>query len=58
VLVFLLLLFFRMKYLMNSEHFSDRIFTQKISRFIFSDRNTISDEIVELNSVWNLILVS
>jgi hypothetical protein len=49
--VFLLLLFFRMEYLKNSEHFYfPRNFYSEISRFIFSEY-TISDEIIELNSV-------
>jgi hypothetical protein len=53
--VFLLLLFFRMEYLMNSEHFYFPV------EFLLRKRRleyTITDEIIELNSVWNRILVS
>jgi hypothetical protein len=38
--VLVLLLFFRMEYLMNSEHFYfPTVFTTEIRCFIFSDRN-------------------
>jgi hypothetical protein len=43
---------------MNSEHlFSGGIFTQKLV-VLFSGISGIYDEIIELNSVWNRILVS
>jgi hypothetical protein len=56
--VFLLLLFFRMKYLMNSEHlyFPDGIFTQKLVVLFF--RPEFFRLAIELNSDWNRVLVS
>jgi hypothetical protein len=60
VVVFLLLLFFRMEYLMNSEHFyfPTEFLLRNESFYFFRPEYTISDEVIELNSVWNRSLVS